>query len=84
MSFLEFTICGLGLAMGVQNLEGYHYGLLFVADALAMLATAEILRYWLNRSSPRAAADDAGIIVDSRWIGTMLAAIPRLAILLTA
>jgi hypothetical protein len=82
LSFVEFTICGLGLAMGVQNLGGYHYGLLFVADALVMLATAEALRSWLKRSSPRADADDAGNVVDSRWIGTMVTAISRSAIVL--
>ncbi len=43
LSFVEFTICGLGLAMGVQNLGGYHYGLLFMADGLTMLAAAEVL-----------------------------------------
>ena len=83
LSFVEFTICGLGLAMGVQNLGGYHFGLLFIADALALLATAEVVRYWVKPCTPAAAANDAGGVIDSRWVGTMLAAIPRSAIVLT-
>ena len=83
LSFVEFTICGLGLAMGVQNLAAHHYGLLFMADGLTMLAAAEVLRFWLNRSEPQTAADQTGGVVNSRWAGTILAAIPRSAIVLT-
>ncbi|MFI5459899.1 MAG: tetratricopeptide repeat protein [Isosphaerales bacterium] len=83
VSFVEFTICGVGLAMGIQDLRAYHYGLLFMADGLAMLAIAEALRSWLSRSELRTNADQTAGVVDRRWAGTFLAAIPRSAIVLT-
>ena len=83
LSFVEFTVCGLGLAMGIQNLAAHHYGLLFMADGLTMLAAAEVLHSWLNRSEPQTAADQTDGVVNARWVGTILAAIPRSAIVLT-
>ena len=83
LSFVEFTICGLGLAMGSRNLEAYNYGLLFMADGLTMLAAAEVLRSWLNRSELMKPAAQTDVVVNTQWAGTILAAIPRSVIVLT-
>ena len=69
ISFVEFTICGVGLLMGSRSLAAHHYGLLFMADALAMLAAALAVR--VSR------------VASSDWAGTFLAAIPRSTIVLT-
>jgi hypothetical protein len=83
LSIVEFTICGLGLAMGSRSLGSHTYGLLFMADGLTMLAAAELLRFWLNRSEPQTATAQTADVVNSRWVGTILAAIPRSVIVLT-
>ena len=83
-SFVEFTICGLGLSMGTQNLAAHHYGLLFMADALAMLAAGLALRSWSNGSEHQTDVVGAFGVRQFRWAGTFLAAIPRSTIVLTA
>ena len=83
LSFVESTICGLGLAAGTQNLGAHNYGLLFMADGLTLLAAAELLRFWLRRSEAQTAADQTDRVVSSQWVGTIVAAIPRSVIVLT-
>ena len=83
LSFVEFTICGLALAMGIKNVQAEYFGLLFMADGLTLLAVAEGLRFWLERSEQQTAPDQTGEVVRSRWAGTTLAAIPRSVIVLT-
>ena len=83
LSFVEFTICGLGLAMGVQNLAALPLWPALHGGRTTMLAAAEVLRFWLKRSEPQTAADQTGGLDNSRWVGTILAAIPRSAIVLT-
>jgi len=83
VSFVEFTICGLGLAIGMQNLGANRYGLLFMADGLILLAADLALRSWLKRSGTGPAADNTSGVVDPGWAGTFLTAIPRSAIVLT-
>ena len=83
LNYVEFTICGLGLAMGIQNLAPYHYGVLFMADALLVLAAGEVLCFWLRRSGPQTAVDQEGGLDNSRWVGTLLTAISRSAVVLT-
>ena len=62
LSFVEFTICGLGLATGSRHLGAHYYGLLFMADGLTLLAAAEVLRIWFDRSGPQTAADQTGTL----------------------
>ncbi len=83
LGFVEFTICGLGLAMGRAALPAHQYGLLFMADGLALLAAAEVLRVWFNRGSPPADVDLASATVGSRWSDTLLTAIPVSTLVLT-
>ena len=52
LSFVEFTICGLGLAMGIQNLAAYHYGLLFMADGTGLVLAAGEAPAFLVESGP--------------------------------
>jgi len=69
ISFVEFTICSMGLLIGTQSLAAHHYGLLFMVDALAIVAFGLALR------DSEAAKSD--------WAGTFLDAIPRSTIVLT-
>jgi len=81
--FVEFTITGLGLAVGAQNLGAHQYGLLFVTDGLALLAAAVALRFWLRKFETESAVDESTGVVNSRWAGTFLSAIPRATLILT-
>ena len=83
LGFVEFTVCGLGLAIGGRQLVAYHLGLLFMVDGLIMLAAAEFLRSRFHQSEVQAGADQTDSLVATRWISTLLAAIPVSTIVLT-
>ena len=83
LSFVELTICGLGLAM-IRRAPGLaHFGLLFMADGMTFLAAAEALRFWFYRLERRAATDGTGLVVDTRWAVAILRAIPGSLLVLT-
>ena len=84
LSFVEFTICGMAILMGSQSLRAHHYGLLFVADAVAMLAAGLGLRAWSNGSERATDAVGALGVTNCKWADTFLVAIPRSTIVLTA
>jgi hypothetical protein len=70
-SFVEFTICGLGLAMGNHSLQSRYLGLLLMADGLIVLSAVEFLRRRQGRSTTAA------------WESGMLAQVPGFTIVLT-
>jgi tetratricopeptide (TPR) repeat protein len=83
LSFVEFTICGLALAMHGRNLGSHHYGLLFIADGLTMLGAGELLRSWLNRSGGQHPAEQTGAPGNPQWVRTIMPAVARSTIVLT-
>jgi tetratricopeptide (TPR) repeat protein len=83
VSFLEFTICALGVMTGGAKLPASNFGLLFMGDGLAGLAVAEALRARLRQtmSLGQATSEDSG--TDSRPFESFLSSIPRVVIALT-
>jgi len=79
VSFVELTMCALGLATAGKTLAAHEFGLLFMADGLFVLAVAEALRLMVRTVAAR--LDGA---TDPAWSKTLLAAAPRFTIVLTA
>jgi len=79
VSFVELTMCALGLATAGKTLAPHDFGLLFMADGLIVLAVAEALRLLVRTAAAR--SDGA---TDPAWARTFLAAVPRFTIVLTA
>src|SRR5262249_39542227 len=72
VSFLEFTICGLALATGGRNLLSANFGLLFMCDALLVLAVAEALGWWLRGLERPSQASSTEKAARARWAETYL------------
>ena len=83
LGFVEFTICGLGLAIDGRQVVAFHLALLFMFDALIMLAAGRVAAVPAASVRGSGAVDRPGGLVASRWISTLLAAIPVSTIVLT-
>ncbi len=79
VSFLELSLCALGQATAGKTLPAHDFALLFMADGLIVLALAEALRMTV-RTAARLNAGATG----PPWAVTILAAVPRAAIVLSA
>ena len=79
VSFLELTICATGLAAPGRQLFAHQFGLLFMADVLALLAVSEVIRIFELRS-----VDGASRAIDAKWAGAFRSATHHFAVVVTA
>ena len=79
VSFLELTIAATTLARGGVVLPARQYGLLFAADALAVLVVFEFMGIVRRRTW-----DAGSVAADHPGLGTFRAAIPKFAVVLIA